>query len=133
MKILIIEDDESIRLTLQDLLELNGHTVLAAATGPEGLDLARDQPEMIICDIGLPGLDGHQVLAAIREMPECREVTFIFLTARAERGDMRRGMAGGADDYITKPFTERDILEAIAARVQCLATAARTDGSAVQG
>lgn len=118
MKILIIEDEEPIRVTLQEILQLNGHTVLAAADGPEGVRLARQQPDLVLCDVGLPGLDGYGVLRAVRELPEGGALPFIFLTARAGREDQRRGMALGADDYITKPFTERDLIEAIAARVR---------------
>ncbi|HEY0864992.1 MAG TPA: response regulator [Lacunisphaera sp.] len=118
MKILIIEDEPAIRETLQELLELNGHTVRAAADGRRGVELARDCPELILCDVGLPGLDGYQVIAEVQKLPQCRDIPFIFLTARAEREDQRRGMALGADDYITKPFTERDIVDAINARVR---------------
>lgn len=118
MNILIIEDEDDIRQTLQDLLELNGHTVLAAADGRAGLALAERQPELILCDINMPGMDGYGVLAALREHPRCRDIPFIFLTALADRAALRRGMTLGADDYITKPFTEREILDAIAARVQ---------------
>lgn len=118
MKILIIEDEPGIRETLQDLLELNGHTVLAASDGLRGVELARQGADLILCDVGLPGIDGYQVIAEVQKLPQCREVPFIFLTARAEREDQRRGMALGADDYITKPFTERDIVDAIAARVR---------------
>ncbi len=117
MKILIIEDDASIRQTLQDLLEIHGHEVLAAPDGPTGIRLAAERPELILCDVGLPGLDGYQVLQALRRLPQGQETPFIFLTARTERQEQRRGMALGADDYITKPFTEKEILEAISARV----------------
>lgn len=116
MKILVIEDELAVRQTLEDLLELNGHTVLAAADGIEGLKLVERRPDLILCDIRMPGMDGYEVLAAIQNLPQCRDVPFIFLTAKASRDDQRRGMAMGADDYITKPFTERDIVEAIAAR-----------------
>lgn len=117
MNILIIEDEPAIRETLQELLELNGHTVLVAADGLRGVELAREGPEFILCDVGLPGIDGYRVITEVRKLPQCRDIPFIFLTARAERDDQRRGMALGADDYITKPFTERDIMDAIAARV----------------
>lgn len=118
MKILIIEDEEAIRETLQDLLEINGHSVIAAPDGLSGVERAKEKPELILCDIGLPGLNGYQVLTAIQQLPECRDIPFIFLTAWADRQDQRKGMALGADDYITKPFTQKDILDAIAARVQ---------------
>lgn len=119
MNILIIEDEDDIRQTLQDLLEINGHTVLAAADGRAGVDLAQGhRPELILCDINMPGMDGYAVLETLRQHPECRDIPFIFLTALADRAALRRGMTLGADDYITKPFTEREILDAIAARVR---------------
>ena len=118
MKILIIEDDIGIRSPLQDLLEIHGHTVLAAANGLEGVKLAESRPSLIFCDIAMPGMGGYDVLAAIRKHPQCRDIPFIFLTARANRTDQRYGMSLGADDYITKPFSERDILDAIAARTR---------------
>ena len=120
MKILIIEDDEAVRQILHDMLELNDHTVLAAADGPAGVELAKQGPDLVICDIGLPGMDGHQVFAAIQELPVGGEIPFIFLTARSGRETQRQSMALGADDFITKPFTERDILDSIEARVRRL-------------
>jgi len=118
MKILIIEDEPAVRATLQDVLELNGHEVLAAEDGVVGVKLAEQSPDFIFCDMAMPRLDGLGVLAAIRQMPGVRDVPFVFLTAFAERGRQREGMGQGADDYITKPFSERDILDAIAARTQ---------------
>ena len=118
MRILVIEDDTGIRETLQDLLEMHGHAVTTAEDGPGGVARASDLPDLILCDIGLPGLDGFEVLAALRRTDATRDIPFIFLTARTERTDQRQGMTLGADDYITKPFTEREILDAIAARVR---------------
>ncbi len=118
MNILIIEDESEVRHTLQDLLELNGHTVLAAADGRTGIELAAGRPDFIFCDMMMPGMDGDEVIAAIRQLPQCRDLPFVFLTALADRADQRLGMSLGADDYITKPFTERDIVDAIAARVR---------------
>lgn len=120
MNILVIEDELEIRQTLQDLLEINGHTVTAVGDGPSGIAQAQNCPDLILCDVGLPGLDGYQVLTAIRKLPQCGDIPFIFLTARAERNDQRRGMALGADDYLTKPFTEKEILDAIESRVRRL-------------
>ncbi len=117
MKILIIEDDAAVQETLRDMLELHGHTVSSAGSGVEGARLAGEGCDLIFCDIGLPDLDGHEVLKALQQTPETRETPFIFLTARATREDQRQGMTLGADDYITKPFREREILEAITARV----------------
>ncbi|MDI1249199.1 MAG: response regulator [Lacunisphaera sp.] len=113
MNILLIDDEPAIRETLQLCLELNGHTVLAAADGPAGVRLAAQLPDLILCDVGLPGLDGYGVLAAIRQLPASRDIPFIFLTALAGPDDQRRGMSLGANGYIAKPFTQRDILDAI--------------------
>src|SRR4051812_43575322 len=107
MKILIIEDQPEVRATLQDLLEIHGHEVLAAEDGVVGVRLAAQSPDFIFCDMAMPNLDGPGVLAAIRQMPGVSDVPFVFLTAFADRGRQREGMAQGADDYITKPFTER--------------------------
>lgn len=118
MKILIIEDDLEIRSPLQDMLEIHGHTVLAAANGLEGIKLAETLPDLIFCDIAMPSMGGYEVLTNIRQLPRCQDIPFVFLTARANRADQRYGMSLGADDYITKPFSERDILDAIAARTR---------------
>jgi len=118
MNILVIEDELSIRQTLQDLLELNGHSVVVAPDGVSGIRLAADCPDLILCDIGLPDTDGYHVIDAVRRVPACADIPFIFLTARASRDDQRLGMSLGADDYITKPFTESEIVDAIAARVR---------------
>lgn len=117
MNILVIEDESSIREVLQELLEINGHTVLAAADGVEGLELAAHVPDFILCDVNMPRMNGYQFIEALQKLPQCRDIPFIFLTALADRAAQRRGMALGADDYITKPFTERDLLDAIAARI----------------
>ena len=116
MKILVIEDQADIRATLTDMLEINGHEVLAAEDGVVGVKLAAQQPDFIFCDMMMPNLDGPGVLAAVKQMPLIRDVPFVFLTARATRDEQREGMTLGADDYITKPFTESDLLNAIAAR-----------------
>ncbi len=118
MKILVVEDQAEIRETLRDLLELNGHEVIAAEDGVEGLKMVAQRPEFIFCDVNMPNLDGHGMLAEIKKMPGVCDVPFVFLTARAERGEMREGMASGADDYITKPFSEDDLIKAIAARTK---------------
>lgn len=118
MTILIIEDEPALRDTLRLLLEFNGHTVLAAADGREGIALASQAPDMVFSDVGLPDMEGYEVLTAIRQLPPCSGIPFIFLTARIDRDDQRRGMALGADDYITKPFNSKDIIEAINARIR---------------
>lgn len=119
MKILIIEDDPEIRNSLHDLLELHHHAVIDASNGVEGVRLAKSTlPDMIFCDIAMPAMDGYDVINAIRQHRPCSDVSFIFLTARASRSDFRHGMQSGADDYITKPFSEQDIVGAISARTR---------------
>jgi CheY-like chemotaxis protein len=82
--------------------------------------LAAEQPDLILCDIGMPGMNGYQVITAIKALPAGQDIPFVFLTAWADREHQRQGMTLGADDYITKPFTQSDILDAIAARMQRL-------------
>lgn len=117
MKILVIEDEPLIRSNLRHLLEAHGHTVMEAATGEEGVIRACEHPDFVLCDVGLPGMDGFAVIGAIHKMPGGVDVPFIFLTARSERSDQRAGMSLGADDYITKPFAAHEVIDAIAARV----------------
>ncbi len=118
MKILIVEDQAEIRDTLRDFLAINGHEVIAAEDGVQGLKMAAQQPEFIFCDVDMPNLNGYGMLAEIRKMPGICDVPFVFLTARADRSELREGMTSGADDYITKPFTEKDLIKAIAARTK---------------
>jgi len=118
-RILVIEDETILRENLVELLEAEGYEVMAAANGREGLHLARTQwPDLILCDILMPEMSGHEVLEALARDPVTAVIPFIFLTARAERADMRLGMTLGADDYITKPFTQADVLQAIATRLE---------------
>ncbi len=118
MRILVVDDDADIRDTLALLLEANGHEVLAAANGHEALRRMDEQPEFVLCDVEMPGLKGFDVLERVRARPDGRTVPFIFLTGRAERENQRRGMELGADDYLTKPFGEREVLAAIEARAR---------------
>ncbi|MCX7853585.1 MAG: response regulator [Caldilineales bacterium] len=118
-RILVIEDETIVRENLVELLETEGYEVLAAADGREGLELARTQaPDLILCDILMPEMSGHEVLEQLTRDPVTAMIPFIFLTARAEREDMRLGMSLGADDYITKPFTHADVLQAITTRLE---------------
>ena len=117
--ILVIEDDEAIRSNILDLLDAEGFEGLGAADGVQGLELAREHtPDVILCDIMMPGLDGRAVLERLRANPSLAPTPFIFLTARADRRDQREGMIKGADDYITKPFERGELLDAIYARLQ---------------
>jgi two-component system sensor histidine kinase/response regulator len=112
-KVLIIEDDARWRTLVELSLEAEGHMVLAAADGLAGLALATEKPDVILCDVEMPRLNGYAVLEALRQQPELRAIPFIFLTARSARSDQRKGMVLGADDYITKPFEPRELIESI--------------------
>jgi CheY-like chemotaxis protein/two-component sensor histidine kinase len=117
-KILVVEDDASIRSSLVDLLDAEDYDVRGADDGAEGVQQARDfLPDLIICDIMMPEIDGYGVLDQLRLDPATATIPFIFLTAKADRADLRRGMGLGADDYLTKPFTRDEILTAIEARL----------------
>ncbi|HSD82644.1 MAG TPA: response regulator [Anaerolineae bacterium] len=117
-KILVIDDEELVRANLVELLEMENYEVLGAANGRVGVQLARQHlPELIICDIMMPELDGYGVLGELRQDAATATIPFIFLTAKTEKSDMRQGMSLGADDYLVKPFTRQEILEAISARL----------------
>lgn len=117
-KILLIEDEPVMRRNLLRMLEMEGFEAIGAADGEEGLAAAlRDRPDLILCDISMPGLDGHGVLERLRAERTMETVPFIFLTARGERNDLRVGMNLGADDYLVKPVAADDLLAAIAARL----------------
>jgi DNA-binding response OmpR family regulator len=117
-KILIIEDDEQTRRNLATILRMEGYAALTAADGILGLDVARlEQPDLILCDVMMPRLDGHGVLKALRQDKITAGIPLIFLTARGEREDHRTGMNLGAADYLTKPTAASDLLAAIEARL----------------
>ena len=117
-KILVIDDEESVRGNLVELLEAEGFDPISAKNGRAGVQLARQQlPDLILCDIMMPELDGYGVLDELRQAPATATIPFIFLTARAERADLRQGMNLGADDYLVKPFTRDELLKAISTRL----------------
>lgn len=117
-KILVIDDDALVRANLVELLELESFEVLSAEDGRAGVQLARQHlPDLIICDIMMPELDGYGVLGELRQDSATATIPFIFLTAKTEKSDMRQGMSLGADDYLVKPFTRQEILDAISARL----------------
>ncbi|MCA1992781.1 MAG: EAL domain-containing protein [Coleofasciculus sp. S288] len=118
-KILVIEDERSIRVNLLKLLSAEGFQVIGADNGSNGVELAKlEQPDVILCDVLMPELDGYGVLKALQQDPVTATIPFIFLTAKADRADWRQAMTLGADDYITKPFTRAELLDAIAIRLQ---------------
>lgn len=115
--ILLIEDNTEMRENTSEILELAGYKVETAANGKIGVDLAgKIKPNLIICDIMMPELDGYGVLYMLGKNPETADIPFIFLTAKAEKSDMRKGMNMGADDYLTKPFEDIELLNAIESR-----------------
>ncbi len=115
--ILIIEDNEDIRENVAEILMLANYKVITAVNGKDGIEKAQKQhPDLIICDIMMPGVDGYGVLHVLNKDPEAQNIPFIFLTSKSERSDFRAAMELGADDYITKPFAGNELLNAIDAR-----------------
>ena len=118
-KILIIEDDPSILDVLLAILLAEEFDAIAAENGSIGVQLASEViPDLILCDIMMPEMDGYEVLTALRSRPATATIPFIFLTAKADRIDLRKGMELGADDYLTKPFTRDELLGSIATRLE---------------
>lgn len=119
IKILLVEDNNEIRENTAEILELASYKVNTVANGKEGYESAvKEQPDLIVCDIMMPVLDGYGLLHLISKNENLKSIPFIFLTAKTERGDLRKGMEMGADDYITKPFTDIELLNAIESRLQ---------------
>src|SRR5437773_840927 len=117
--ILIIDDHHDIRENIAEILSLGGYKTFTAENGKKGIELAiKEKPDLIVCDIMMPELDGYGVLHLLRKNPETEEIPLIFLTAKAERNDFRKGMEMGADDYVTKPFEELELMNAIESRLQ---------------
>jgi CRP/FNR family transcriptional regulator, cyclic AMP receptor protein len=116
--ILLIEDNDELRTNTSELLSLSNYRVLEASDGKAGVQIAIQQkPDLILCDIMMPGLDGYGVYHALRKNEGVRNTPFIFLTAKSERSDFRKGMEMGADDYIIKPFTGTELLNAVDVRL----------------
>ena len=118
-KILIIEDEPEMRRNLATVLRLEKYQPLTAENGNLGIEAAkREDPDLILCDVMMPGLDGYGVLQALRADAKLALVPFVFLTAKGEKDDLRSGMNLGADDYLTKPVAKADLLNAIEARLR---------------
>jgi diguanylate cyclase len=116
--VLIIEDEQPIRENLVRMLKYQGFQLLAAENGQRGVEMAQQHlPDLILCDIMMPELDGYGVLQMLRQTPDTAGIPFIFLTARSARADLRQGMNLGADDYLTKPFTSGELIEAVSCRL----------------
>jgi len=117
-KILVIEDEMEIRSNLLELLSLEGYEIMGADNGVTGVIGAMEFcPDIVLCDVMMPELDGYDVLRSLRQEPKTALIPFIFLTALADKGDLRQGMDLGADDYLTKPFTCAEVLSAIETRL----------------
>ena len=120
--ILVIDDNNDIRENTAEILDLAGYKTFTAENGRKGVELAiKVKPSLIVCDIMMPELDGYGVLHLLRKNPETEHIPFIFLTAKTERSDFRKGMEMGADDYITKPFEDIELLNAVETRLKKLA------------
>jgi DNA-binding response OmpR family regulator len=118
-KILIIEDNNDIRENVVEILSLSGYEVFEAEEGNKGAKLAaQNQPDVILCDIMMPGIDGYSVFEILHAQEETKTIPFIFITAKSERIDIRKGMEMGADDYLTKPFDATELINAIETRLK---------------
>jgi len=116
--ILLIEDDTALRENTAEMLELSGYTVITASNGRIGIEKAKEKhPNVIVCDIMMPEVDGYGVLETLSHDPETQHIPFIFLSAKTEHKEVRKGMDMGADDYLTKPFEEDELLSAVESRL----------------
>ncbi|RQO76459.1 transcriptional regulator [Pedobacter sp. KBW01] len=129
-KILIIEDNDDIRESTAEILSLAGYETFTANNGKIGVELAiKYHPHLILCDIMMPELDGYGVLYLLHKNPQTASIPFIFITAKSERADMRKGMEMGADDYLTKPFDDIELLNAIEGRLKKSKTSGHFNGA----
>lgn len=117
-QILLIEDDRALRENTEELLELSGYSVLTAPNGKIGIQSAKENlPDIIVCDIMMPLIDGYGVLEELSSDEKTKHIPFIFLSAKTEHKEIRKGMDLGADDYLTKPFEEEDLISAVESRL----------------
>ncbi len=132
--ILVIDDNNNLRENTAEILELAGYKTLTAENGKRGVDVAvKEKPSLIVCDIMMPELDGYGVLHLLRKNKETQNIPFIFLTAKTERSDFRKGMEMGADDYVTKPFDDIELLNAIEVRLKKAEVLGQNYSSTPQG
>jgi len=118
-KILVIEDEPEMRRNINSLLRYHGYESVAAENGRQGVEMARrEKPDLILCDVMMPELDGYSVLQVLQTDPLLARTPFIFLTAKGEKEDLRSGMNLGADDYLTKPIANTDLIRAIETRLR---------------
>src|SRR6476661_2217227 len=132
--ILVIDDNNDIRENTAEILELAGYKTFTAENGKRGVELAvKEKPSVIVCDIMMPELDGYGVLHLLRKNADTQNIPFIFLTAKTERSDFRKGMEMGADDYITKPFDDIELLNAVEIRFKKIEILEQNYSSSPQG
>jgi DNA-binding NarL/FixJ family response regulator len=118
-KILVIEDEPEMRRNITALLRYYDYEPIAAENGRVGIEAARrEAPDLILCDVMMPELDGYGVLKSLQTDPSLEQIPFIFLTAKGEKDDLRSGMNLGADDYLTKPVANADLVQAIEVRLR---------------
>jgi DNA-binding response OmpR family regulator len=116
--ILVIDDTEDIRNLVAAVLTNYGFTVREAANGQLGVQMmAEEKPDLVICDVNMPGMGGYETLSAVRESSQTATIPFILMTGLVSRDGFRRGMVGGADDYLVKPFTPDELIEAVMSRL----------------
>ncbi|RYY66799.1 response regulator [Flaviaesturariibacter aridisoli] len=132
--ILVIDDNNDLRDNTAEILDLAGYKTLTAENGKRGVETAaREKPDLIVCDIMMPELDGYGVLHLLKKNPDTERIPFIFLTAKTERSDFRKGMEMGADDYVTKPFEDIELLNAIEVRLKKVEVLEHNYASSPQG
>ncbi|MEN9697273.1 MAG: hypothetical protein RLZ56_694 [Bacteroidota bacterium] len=132
-KILLIEDNEALRENTAEILALANYEISTAENGKIGVEKAiASPPDLIICDIMMPILDGYGVYQIISKHPDLQHIPFIFLSAKSERTDLRKGMEMGADDYITKPFSDAELINAIRARLEKIKIQQNHGGKAIE-
>ncbi len=132
-KILLIEDNEALRENTAEILTLANYHIMTAENGKIGVEKAiANPPDLIVCDIMMPILDGYGVYQIISKHPNLQHIPFIFLSAKSERTDLRKGMEMGADDYITKPFSDSELINAIRARIEKVRIQQHQGGKAIE-
>ncbi len=120
IKIALIEDNQDIRENLEELLEMHDYRVVVAENGSIGIDvIEKEMPDVVLCDVAMPQMDGYEVLEFIRTHPKTKNIPFIFITASAEQNDILMGKMAGANDYLAKPFSTSQLIESIK---KCLGT-----------
>lgn len=133
-RILVIDDDARLRQHFAEILRLDGNEVIEARNGREGIERARqEKPDLVVCDITMPEMNGHRVLETLRAAPATAGLPFIFLTGWSEQEDIRTGMNLGADDYLTKPVVAEDLVAAVRARLRRAELAAQSAAKASTG